>query len=144
MNIDTELKRGLTTQWTPNEAINSQSVSHWLERKLQAKFKRVKCVMVYEKENINVNENRNFIIKIINKNVLNFQLPLASRVHMLLVNLSATLVFPAIFSLLSNFQCIWQLLSFGVSIVTVMLLPRVKQLKSVDYSLCREHICPIF
>ena len=41
--------------------------------------------------------------------------------------------FSATFSLLSNFQCIRQLLSFCVSIVTVMLLLRVKQLKSAEY-----------
>ena len=53
--------------------------------------------------------------------------PSHSPVHTLLGNFSAT------FSLLSNFQCIGQLLSFCVSIVTVMLLLRVKQLKSTEY-----------
>ena len=67
-----------------------------------------------------------------------------SPVHKLLGNFSATLDFLATFSLLSNFQCIGQLLRFGVSIVTVVLLLRVKQLKSIEYSLCREYICPIF
>ena len=48
-------------------------------------------------------------------------------VHKLLGNFSTT------FSLFSNFQCIRQLLSLCVSIVAVMLLIRVKQLKSVEY-----------
>ena len=55
-----------------------------------------------------------------------------SPVHKLLGNFSAT------FSLLSNFQCIGKLPSFCVSIVTVMLLLRVKQL-SAEYR-CVEKI----
>ena len=65
-----------------------------------------------------------------------------SSVHKLLGNFSATSGFSATFSLLSNFQCIRQLLSFCVSIVTVMLLLRVKQLKSAEYKniACVENI----
>ena len=44
--------------------------------------------------------------------------------------------FLATFSLLSNFQFIGQLLSFCASIVTDMLLLRVKESKSAEYSLC--------
>ena len=62
--------------------------------------------------------------------------PQYSPVHKLLGNFSAT------FSLLSDFQCIGQLLSFCVSLVTVMLLLRVKQLKSAEYQniACVENI----
>ena len=48
-------------------------------------------------------------------------------------NFSAILGLFANFSLLSNFQCIGQILSFSFSIVTLMLLPQVKQLKSAEY-----------
>ena len=56
-----------------------------------------------------------------------------SPVHKLFGSFSATLGFLSTFSLLSNFQLIGQLLIFCVSIVTVMLLLHVKQLKSAEY-----------
>ena len=45
-------------------------VTHWLERKVQAKTKRVKYVMAYIKENTNINEHRRVIVKLNNKNIL--------------------------------------------------------------------------
>ena len=44
-------------------------VTHLLERKMQAKTKRVKYVMTYIKENTNINEHRRVIVKLINKNI---------------------------------------------------------------------------
>ena len=46
------------------------------------------------------------------------------------------------FGRFGNFQCIWKLLSFCVSIVIVMLLLRVKQLESAEYTntACVENI----
>ena len=41
--------------------------------------------------------------------------------------------FQATFSLLSNFQCIGQLLSLCISMVTVVLLLRAKRLKRAEY-----------
>ena len=67
-----------------------------------------------------------------------------SPVHKLLGNFPATLGF------LSNFQLVEQLsvhratFKFFASIVTDMLLLQVKHLKSAEYSLCQEYICPIF
>ena len=65
-----------------------------------------------------------------------------SPVHKLLSNFQKLEAFSAAFRWLSNFQCIGQLLSFCVSIVTVMLLLRVKQLKSAEYKniACVENI----
>ena len=50
--------------------------------------------------------------------------------------------FQETFSLLSNFQCIGQLLSFCISMVTVVLLLRVKRLKRAEYKsiACVENI----
>ena len=66
MHIETGLKRGLDVN---GRQTRLYTVSHWLERKMQAKTNRVKYAVTYMEENTNMNEHVRIAVKLNNKNI---------------------------------------------------------------------------